>query len=237
MEFTLDLALVRQILKQERAQMRGELRDIGVFPAFQESQLRHDVRIAAAADIGSLACREGCTWCCYFTVDVRAAEVFIILDHINAALTPSEQNRIYAEIRANSRLLRRLGESERVTRNLKCPLLNDGRCTVYAARPQSCRNYHATSVAGCQQSFEQPENLDIDPDFAPGVYQSGGAHTEAVSEAMREARFDVDAYELNCALEAALSDPSARARFASGQRPFKDLTGQVVETQFEDLYP
>jgi Fe-S-cluster containining protein len=71
------------------------------------------------------------------------------------------------------------------------PILNEGRCTVYAARPQSCRNYHATDVAGCRQSYEEPENLDIDPDFAPGVYQAGGAHVEAVSTAMREAGYDV----------------------------------------------
>src|SRR6201999_2159288 len=96
-----------------------------------------------------------------------------------------------------------------------CPFLYEEKCTVYDARPQSCRNYHATSVAGCRQSYEQPENLDIDPEFAPGVYQAGSAHVEAVSNAMRGAGYDVDAYELNCALDAALSEPGARERFDS----------------------
>jgi Fe-S-cluster containining protein len=235
MEFTLDLPLIREILEQERTRTRVEIRDLGVFGALEGSQRRHDARIAAAADVGTLACRAGCAWCCYFTVDVRAAEVFGILDFVEQSFTPAEKTRVYAEIRSNSVALRKLGDGERVTRNLKCPFLNEGRCTIYAARPQSCRNYHATNVAGCRQSYEEPENLEIDPDFAPGVYQAGGAHAEAVSTAMSDAGYDVNAYELNCALDAALSDCGARERFKSGLKPFTGLSGEEVPAEFDDL--
>ncbi len=237
MEFTLDFPLIRDILEQEHARARDEIRNLGVLRALEGSQRRHDARIAAAPDVGTLACRAGCTWCCYFTVDVRAAEVFRILDFVEQSFTPEEKARVYAEVRVNSAALRNLGEGERVTRNVKCPFLNEGRCTVYAARPQSCRNYHATNVAGCRQSYEEPENLDIDPDFAPGVYQAGGAHVEAVNAAMREAGYDVNAYELNCALDAALSDPGARERFESRLKPFAGLNGEEVPAEFDDLGP
>lgn len=237
MEFTLDLALVRGILKQERRRLNAEIPDIGVLPAFALSQRRHDERIAAAADVESLACHAGCTWCCHFTVDVRPAEVFILIDYVATSLSPEERARIYSEVRANAQLLRGLSDDERVTRNIKCAFLSDGRCAAYGSRPQSCRNYHATDVTGCELSYEQPENLDIDPDFAPGVYQSGAAHVEAVSNAMQAAGFDTEAYELNAAIEAALSDPDARLRFPLGQKAFKDLNGQQVVTEFDDLDP
>jgi Fe-S-cluster containining protein len=237
MEFTLDFAFVRDILRQEHARARDEIRDLGALRALASSQRRHDARIAAAPDVGTLACRVGCTWCCYFTVDVRAAEVFRILDFVEQSFTPEEKVRVYAEVRANSVAIRKLDEGERVTRNIKCPFLNEGRCTIYAARPQSCRNYHATDVAGCRQSYEEPDNLDIDPDFAPGVYQAGGAHVEAVSTAMGDAGYDVNAYELNCALDAALSEPRARARFESRLKPFTDLRGEEVPAEFDDLGP
>ncbi len=237
MEFTLDFPFIRDILEQEHARARDEIRNLGVLRALESSQRRHDARIAAAPDVGTLACRAGCTWCCYFTVDVRAAEVFRILDFVEQSFTPEEKARVYAEVRANSVALRNLGEGERVTRNVKCPFLNEGQCTAYAVRPQSCRNYHATNVAGCRQSYEEPENLDIDPDFAPGVYQAGGAHVEAVSAATREAGYDVNAYELNCALDAALSDPGARERFESRLKPFAGLSGEEVPAEFDDLGP
>src|ERR1700689_1836216 len=123
MEFTLDFPFIRSILEQENARARGEIRDLGVLRALESSQQRHDSRIAAAPDVGTLACRAGCTWCCYFTVDVRAAEVFRILDFVEQSFTPAEKARVYAEVRANSAELRMLREGERVTRNLKCPFL------------------------------------------------------------------------------------------------------------------
>ena len=237
MQFTLDVHLIRDILEREHARVRDEIRDLGVLRALESSQRRHDARIAAAADVGTLACRAGCAWCCYFTVDVRAAEVFRILDFVEQSFTPEEKARVYAEAHTNSVALGKLEERERVTRNIKCPFLSEGRCTIYEARPQSCRNYHATNVAGCRQSYEEPENLDIDPDFAPGVYQAGSAHVEAVSTAMRETGYDVNVYELNCALHAALLEPGARQHFESRLKPFSGLSGEEVQDEFDDMEP
>jgi Fe-S-cluster containining protein len=237
MEITLDLPFVRGILAGECQRALDEIRTLGVLRAFENSQARHDARIASAPDIGTLDCRAGCAWCCHFTIDIRPVEVFRILDFVEQSFTPEEKNRVYAEVRANSALLAGLDEDARMTRNLKCPFLNEARCTIYTARPQSCRNYHATNVAGCQQSYDDPGNLDIDPEFAPYVYQAGSAHVEAFSKAMSDAGYDVNAYELNGALDAALSDPAARQRFESRLPLFTHLDGEEVPEEFDDLYP
>jgi Fe-S-cluster containining protein len=237
MEISLDLPFIQGILDDEEGRAREEIRSLGVVQAFERSQQRHDQRIAAAPDVGTLACGAGCSWCCHFTVDVRPVEVFRILDFVERTFTPEEKARVFSEVRANSALLRDLDESERMTRNVKCPFLSAGRCTIYEARPQTCRNYHATNAAGCQQSYEDPNNLDIDPDFAPWVYQAGGSHVEAFSNAMRDAGYDVDAYELSSALEAATADRTARDRFESRQKPFPSLEGEEVPAEFGDLEP
>jgi Fe-S-cluster containining protein len=236
-EISLDLPFIRAILTQEYERAKDEIRTAGVLRAFENSQQRHDERIASAPDVGTLACRAGCTWCCYFSVDVRAVEAFSILDFVERTFTVEEKARVYAEVRANSAALKNLGEDERARRNVKCPFLSEGRCTIYTSRPQSCRNYHATNVAGCQRSYEDPENLDIDPDFAPWVYQAGTAHVDAFSTALRDAGYDVNAYELSSALDAALSEPSARERFESRLPPFTTLSGEDVPVEFDDLDP
>jgi len=235
MEISLDLAFIRRILAQERAQARDEIQHSGVMRALENSQRRHDEQIASAPDVGTLACRAGCTWCCHFSVDVRAVEVFGILDFVERSFTAEEKARVYAGIRAHSMALKNLDEVERMQRNVKCPFLSDGRCTIYAVRPQTCRNYHATSVVGCQQSYEDPGNLDIDPEFAPLVYQAGGAHVDAFTTAMQAAGYDTNVYEMNCALDAALSDPDSRRRFESKLPPFTRLSGDEVPLEFEDL--
>jgi len=237
MEISLDLPFIRDILTQEYERARDEIQSAGVRRAFENSQQRHDLRIASAPDVGTLACRAGCTWCCYFSVDVRAVEVFSILDFVERTFTLEEKARVYAEAHTNAAALQNLGEIERMKRNVKCPFLSAGRCSIYTARPQSCRNYHATDAAGCQQSYEDPANLDIDPDFAPWVYQAGTAHVDAFSTAMRDAGYDVRAYELNCALDAARSEPGARERFESKLPPFTTLSGEDVPVEFDDLDP
>jgi Fe-S-cluster containining protein len=88
-------------------------------------------------------------------------------------------------------LVRRILSEERrqarATRNIKCALLQESRCSIYSVRPQSCRNYHATDVAGCRRSYEEPANLDIDPDFAPSVYQTGAPAIRSRIRAVRRA--------------------------------------------------
>ena len=235
MEISLDIPFVRGILTQELEHARNEIQNAGVLSAYENSRQRHDARIASAPDVGTLACGAGCSWCCYFSVDLRAVEVFSILDFIERTFTTEEKARVYAELRANSAVLRNMGEIERMGRNIKCPFLSEGRCGIYAARPQTCRNYHATNFAGCQKSYEEPQNLDIDPEFAPWVYQAGGAHVDAFATAMREAGYDTNVYELNCAFDAALSEPDARERFHSKLAPFAQLIGEDVPAEFDDL--
>ena len=235
MEITLDVPFVRGVLAEEHRTAQGEIRDLGAVRAYESSRLRHDSRIASAPDVGTLACRAGCTWCCHFSVDVRAVEVFSILDFVDRSLPSEERDRIYAEVRANSAKLKGMDDMERMRRNVKCPFLSAGRCSIYEARPQTCRNYHATDVVGCQQSFEDPDNLDIDPEFAPLVFQAGGAHVDAFMRALRKAGYDTDVYEMNSAIEAALSEPDARGRFEQRLRPFKKIEGDDVPGEYEDL--
>src|SRR6185503_1561237 len=124
MEIALDPAFIHGILAQEHASAREDLRALGALPALELSQQRHDQRIASAPDVGTLACCAGCTWCCYFTVDVRAVEVFRILDFVEQSFTAEDKARVYAEARANASALENLNEDARISRNVKCPFLS-----------------------------------------------------------------------------------------------------------------
>ena len=232
MEITVDEQLVERIVADEMQQARAEIDRLGPVAAYESSRLRHDARVAAAPDVHTLACKNGCFWCCYFTVDVRAVEVFSILDFMQRELSTADQERVRREIAANSEMLRGLDEDERMRRNVKCPFLSAGRCSIYEARPQTCRNYHATDASGCQASYERPDDVDIDPDFAPLVYQSGGAHVDAFSSALQERGYDVQAYELSTALAIAMAEPATRARFESKQPPFPSIPATDVRPEF-----
>ncbi|HKS53774.1 MAG TPA: YkgJ family cysteine cluster protein [Steroidobacteraceae bacterium] len=234
MEIILDDVLVHGIVTQETQRARADIERLGPVAAYESSRTRHDARLSAAPDAHTLACKSGCFWCCYFTVDVRAVEAFSILDFMARELSAEEQARVRSEIEANSAALRGLSELERMQRNVKCPFLAQGRCSIYEARPQTCRNYHATDVTGCRASYEHPADTEIDPDFAPLVYQSGGAHVDAFCSALEERGYDTRAYELSTALAAAIAQPEARARFEAKESPFPTLAGTDVPPEFLD---
>jgi Fe-S-cluster containining protein len=235
MEFELDHALVTAIVTDEMAQTRRDLAACGPVVALTQSQGRHDARLAAAADAPTLACKAGCFWCCYFTVEVRPVEVLRIVDFMQSEMLEADRTRIVGEIHTNAAALAALDDDARLRHNLKCPFLHFGRCSIYSVRPQTCRNYHATNVAGCKKAYREPDNDDIDPEFAPLVYQSGGAHVDAFSTVMGQAGYDVAAYELNAALAIALDDPAgARARFEAKQTTFATIEGIDVMPEFLD---
>ena len=104
MEILIDAALVRGILAHESGQAREEIRALGVMRALEHSQRRHDARIASAPDVATLDCRAGCAWCCHFSVDVRAAEIFSILEFVERTFTSEEKARVRAEVSANASL-------------------------------------------------------------------------------------------------------------------------------------
>jgi Fe-S-cluster containining protein len=234
LEITIDVELVRRIVAQETRQASAEIERLGPVAAYGTSQVRHDARLSAAADAHTLACKDGCSWCCYFSVDVRAVEVFRILDFVASKFSAAELARVQGEIEANSALLRDMDEIERMRRNVKCPFLADGRCTIYEVRPQTCRNYHATDASGCRASFERPEDIEIDPEFAPAVYQTGGAHVDAFCGALQGRGYDIQVYELNTALAAAMAHPQVRASFEAKQQPFPMLSGAEIPLEFLD---
>jgi Fe-S-cluster containining protein len=236
MEFKIDFPTVRKVTTEELGHARNEIAALGVVGAYRQSLARQDTRLARAPDADKLACRAGCSWCCYFSVDVRPVEAFNIVGYMERELSADDRKRIRREIEFNSSLLEKLSDNERVQRNVKCPFLLAGRCSIYSARPQTCRNYHATDATGCQKSFEEPENLDIDPDFAPLTYQIGTAHVDAFSEAMSEAGYDVAAYELNSALQAVIANETeSRRRFEAKLKPFAGLQGNEAPAEFLDV--
>jgi Fe-S-cluster containining protein len=233
MEIHIDSDFVDGIVAAEQPRAQSEIAVQGPVVAQRLSCVRHDERLAAARDASTLACKAGCSWCCYFSVDVRPAEVLNILEYMERHFTREEQERLRAEIESNAAMLANLTELQRMQRNVKCPFLRTGRCSIYPARPQTCRNYHATDVTGCERSYEQPGNLEIDPDFAPYVYQAGGAHVDAFSAALQIAGYDVNAYELNAAFAIALADSKrARANFEAKRPAFEGLEGRKVPSEF-----
>lgn len=83
--------------------------------------------------------------CCKFAVTGREPYVTSVEAELVArAIARSGRNLAAVLMRAPSkrRSLPTVGEVERATEERWCPLLSEGRCTVYADRPFGCRSFY-----------------------------------------------------------------------------------------------
>jgi Fe-S-cluster containining protein len=168
-----------------------------------------------------LACRAGCSLCCWLRVDVYAPEVFLIADTLRKELPPQELEDLLGRLTSHSELVTRLTVLEHATRNVPCPLSRDGWCSIYKVRPHTCRRHHSQDLAACQFTFDHPDDLD-----APSAHHRELFHdlTEAMgihAAVYEHLGFDGTIYELGSALNEALTDPSCWRRWCRKKRAFK----------------
>lgn len=129
----------------------------------QQSLIRAASDVAAFADEAiaivrseyrpHLDCREGCSYCCRKPgVLASIPEVLRILETVRA--TWNDDAKLHLRERANAYAAQIDGHdfNESTNASVPCPLLEDGRCAVYAVRPLVCRGYNSTRVDACRRA-------------------------------------------------------------------------------------
>ncbi len=181
------------------------------------------------ADAGlQLACGAGCSICCSLRVDVFAHEVFLIADHVRTHFTPEELTQLQERLAIHSATVLPLTPFEHATRNVVCPLLRDGHCSVYEVRPHACRRHHSQDLSACQFCYDHPTDLDFPAAHDAALF---GCLTEVMQQGIdtyAQLGFDHTIYELGTALAEALRAPERWERWANREQAF--LSASVTES-------
>lgn len=191
--------------------------------ALKKSFERYDNLIATSVEASTTkpACKAGCAFCCYYKVEVRAHEVFLIKDYLQKNCTHEQLQSVLSEAEKNSLVIKTLTHEQHLSTNIKCPFLNENNCSIYSARPFKCRNFHATDASACESSFNEPSNLSIENTFVETVAMFGNAHSQGFERAAQTSGLDFRAYDLNTALLEVFADPTSLKRFKRGKKAFK----------------
>ena len=162
-----------------------------------------------------LACRSGCVHCCYQPeITVTAIELFRVADFITVQFAPEQ---IASLLTAFPRPV----SDTQTSWVLKvCPLLREGACSVYTARPLVCRSINSYDVSDCerarQQNRQQPTIRIYGPQERAG-YLTIEMLQQGISATGREAAM----LNLAPALAIALGDSDAKQRWLDGEQVFK----------------
>ncbi len=168
----------------------------------------------------TLACQRGCAYCCHLRVHVRPHDAFVLAEHMQTRLTAEQRARVLERLAENLQRIGALTPEQHTRARIPCALLEEGSCTVYEARPATCRKYYSVSVEICHSAFNDPSaplTGDIEHEQ---VRLAGNAVALGYAKGLEDAGYDATQYELHYALHCALTQPKAEARYRKGKRPF-----------------
>lgn len=179
--------------------------------------LQADVIARAGVEI---ACARGCHYCCHLRVEIRPHEAFVLGRHIETRFTPAQRARTVERIERTLGLVAALAPDDHVRAGIPCALLEDGVCSVYEARPATCRKYYSVSVTTCRDAFNDtaaPLTGELEHEQ---VRRAGNAVALGYAQGMEDAGLDASRHELHFAVHKALTDPKAAKRYRRGKRAF-----------------
>lgn len=204
-------ALARQLYTRfEKARRDG---DIDAPVKFFQSKINASLR--RVEDL-SLACKKGCSHCCYVCVSATAPEVLFIAKIVRR-MGPAA----IARVRAAHDQTKAYDFYSRYEHPHACPLLKDDLCTVYETRPGACRFAASRSAEICARAYH---NLSDERIPAPTTHLNGSSvYSLAMAAALKRAGLAYHAYELNAALVRAIDTDDAQRTWLSGADIFSGV--------------
>ena len=165
-----------------------------------------------------MACHGECAGCCRLRVVATAPEVFLLARFIslNADAFAERGITLRERVAYADRALGALSEEQRMAAQVACPLIEGELCLGYKIRPLACRGHAAFDKASCLAAA-RGEAVEA-PISTPHLVVRSLVQN-ALMAALRRAGLAWGLYEVNRALNVALSAPDALDQWISGDDP------------------
>lgn len=146
---------------------------------------------------GAIACHRGCSFCCHLKVMVTAPEFQIISNYVENTFPKEKIKALKLTLRKTvSETTRVTGLAERLA--IPCSFLENNVCSIYDARPFTCRAYYSRDSMFCQK-YLKDQALDIPINMCH--YTPYNAFKKGVIQALEVAGFEYPVEELNSGMQ------------------------------------
>lgn len=199
----------------------------GLFGARQpKPELKHTVKRAYALadeiieDLGTseLACRKGCNWCCTFKVAVSIPEAFYIAGYLNDSLSSDVFAEMKEKISQTTGQVAGMSDKDRKISRIFCPLLVDGSCSVYDARPLTCRGYNSSSESICKRNYLSRHDANVP--YKMKLKEKVYTVFYGIIDGSKASGLQSNSVELVAALNFIFQNPGSEARWLQGEEVF-----------------
>lgn len=141
-------------------------------------------------------CRKGCSWCCHQPVFALSYELEYLNDVVTRNFDQQKQDEIRKRAKEKKQKLDSLSEKELLNSKVPCPLLENGSCSVYEARPMACRIYLSTNVKTCLDFYHRPEHKKSIPALLDFPMRAGRMMNEGFKSALKTNGMKVDEFRI-----------------------------------------
>jgi len=154
----------------------------------------------------SVACFNGCHWCCHQAVFANSYELHYLSEMIKSKFAEEKLFGLAERTKAKSAKTATLTEEEVLKFKSPCPLLIDGSCSAYEARPMACRIYLSTQLETCLEFYQHPENEDNYPALIDFPLRAGQMMNEGFRAALKEIGVETAEFRLETGLNILLNN-------------------------------
>lgn len=131
-------------------------------------------------------CSKGCSWCCHQTVYAQSHELDYLRKWSLLFLSQDDMQMITHKAQEKHLLTSKLKKEDLFLYKSPCPMLVNGDCIAYAARPMACRVYLSYKVSSCQYEKEHPEDKSRFPQLFGLPFKLGRKMNEGFTQWLTE---------------------------------------------------
>jgi len=153
-----------------------------------------------------VACFKGCHWCCHQAVFANSYELHFLSEKIKKDFNPEDLTAVIAKTDAKYLITSNLSDEAILKYKAPCPLLQEGACSAYAARPMACRIYLSTKLQTCLEFYHHPENETNFPALIDLPLRAGQMMNEGFRAALKESGIETAEFRLEEGLRITLKN-------------------------------
>jgi len=108
-----------------------------------------------------VACKAGCSFCCYHQILITPPEAFQIGDYLQRKFTDHDQQALAVKAQKNIQVVdgKDLEAIVHARPQLPCIFLQNNRCSLYEVRPLGCRAWSSSRAEQCKIGLETGDPL------------------------------------------------------------------------------
>lgn len=159
-----------------------------------------------------VACHKGCHWCCHQAVYANSYELHYLSEKIKSRFSFDQINKWIEAAEVKSAITSKMNEEEISSYKAPCPLLDNGACSTYDARPMACRIYLSTKLDTCLEFYRHPENKLNFPALIDFPLRAGRMMNEGFMAALKGYGIDTAEFRLEEGLRIVLKNDQPQIR-------------------------